>query len=165
MDRNVSPFPRVSLGDWQAWVDRNYIPTSPMRTTERAAALLPFPGSIPSMTGGPAPGQSTFIDDPWHVATIVSSVILPSALATPDAQPFLSAPNTRRNLLMFRNTSLGGQNIYLEFGKVPTADTVLFLVPNQIILFDTVVSQDDLYAACDVAGGRLGYGFSTISNP
>lgn len=161
--RLVSPFPQVSLGDWQAWVDRNYIPSGPMRKTDRASALLPFPGSIPSQAGGPAPGESTFIDDPWHVATIVGSVYLPGLVGV-DVQTFLAAPNTRRNLLMFRNSSLAGQNVFIEFGKPTSTDSVIVLVPNQILLFDSVVSQDDLYAGCDVAGGRLAYAFSTISN-
>ena len=105
------------------------------------------------------------MDDPWHSATIVSSRVNPSIVTAADPQPFLSAPNTRRNLLMFRNASTGGQNVYVEFGKVASVDTVLLLVPGQVVLFDEVVSQDDLYAACDIAGGLLVYGFSTISNP
>lgn len=159
----VSPFPRVQLGDLEPWSDPNYIPAGPMRTTPVGGALLPLPGSLPSNNRNPAAGAAQNIDDFWHQATIVSSAYSPLIVTAPDPQSFLSAPNTRRNLLMLRNASTGGQIVYVEFGKVASTDSVLALVAGQIILFDEVVSQDDLYAACDVAGARLVYGYSTIS--
>ncbi len=158
------PFPRVTLGYLEPWRDPNYTPSSPMRETSVGSALLPMPGVVPSVRGGPQPGETTSIDDAWHQATVVSSINLPSVITAPDQQAFLVAPSTRRNLLMIRNASTGGQNIFLEFGKACSTDTVILLVPNQILLFDTVVPQDDLYGACDVAGGRIAYGFSTIAN-
>ena len=157
-------FPPVRLGDRLPPPDLNYIPTNPMRTTKFAA--LPMPGNVPSSNSSAPPGTPTnYICDPWHSATIVSSQVAPAIVTAPDSQPFLLGPNTQRNLLMFRNASVGGQNIFIEFGKVASPATVLILVPNQIILFDGVVSQDDLYAACDVAGGLLSFGYSTIGNP
>jgi hypothetical protein len=134
-----------------------------MRTTGKAA--LPFPGAVPSSNSGAPAGATNYIADPWHAATIVSATVAPAAIANPDPQPFLVAPVTLRNLLMIRNASTGGQNVFLEFGKPCSLATVLILVPNQILLFDTVVSQDDLYAACDVAGGVLAFGYSTIAAP
>lgn len=149
--------------DREPWDDQNYIPTGPMRRPLDGTGSRPLPGNVPTQ-GSPAPGDATFVNDPWHPLTIVSSAVSPGVVTAPDPQPFLSAPNTRRNMLMFRNASTGGQNIYLEFGKVPTTDTVMLLVPGQLIYLDYGVSQDDLYAACDVAGGRLAYGYSTINN-
>lgn len=146
--------------DRAPWEDPNYIPGTPMRAPAKGS--LPMPGNVPTQ-GSPATGDSTFIADPWHVATIVSAAVSPAIVTAPDTQPFLSAPNTRRNVLMLRNASTGGQNIYVEFGKVATTDTVLFLVPNQTIYLDAVVPQDDLYAAGDAAGGRLAFGYSTIN--
>ena len=157
-------FPPVGLGDLSPPQDLSYIPSGPMRTTGKAS--LPFPGQVPSSNGpSAAPGQTNFIADPWHSATIVSATVAPGVVANPDPQPFLVAPVTQRNLLIVRNASAGGQNVFLEFGKPCSASTVLVLVPGQILLFDTVVSQDDLYAACDVAGGILAFGYSTIATP
>lgn len=150
---------------WAPWPAADYIPSSPMRTTDAPSMeLLPLPGDVPTQ-GSPAQGSSTFVSDPHHYATIVSSTVTPGAVATPDPQPFLVSPNTKRNLLMMRNASTGGQNIYVEFGKVASINTVLLLAPGGILYLDEVVPQDDLYAACDVAGGILAYGYSTISNP
>lgn len=164
------PWPRVALGpqvgnDGNApWWDPDYIPSGPMRTTSRPS--LPLPGDVPSNgSGQPHLAPTNWVADAWHQATIVSSQVAPSAVANPDQQPFLLAPNTLRNMLMLRNASVGGQNMFIEFGKPASAATVLFLVPNQIVMFDEVVSQDDLYAACDVAGGLLSFGYSTINNP
>lgn len=157
-------FPPVRLGDRLPPPDFGYIPSNPMRTT--GVASLPLPGDVPSGNAGAPIGTPTnYISDPWHSATIVSSQVAPAIVTAPDNQPFLLGPNTMRNLLMFRNASLGGQNIFIEFGKIASAASVLVLVPNQILLFDAVVSQDDLYAACDVAGGLLSFGYSTISAP
>lgn len=166
----VQPWPRVAIGpqpgnDGNApWIDPSYIPSGPMRTTGRPS--LPMPGNVPSGNAGAPVGVGTnYVSDAWHQATIVSSSVAPAAVANADQQPFLLAPTTQRNLLMFRNASAGGQNILIEFGKPASAVSVLLLVPNQVVLFDEVVSQDDLYAACDVAGGVLAFGYSTIGNP
>ena len=157
-------FPPVGLGDLSPPQDLSYIPSTPMRTTGKAA--LPFPGQVPSSNApSAAPGQTNFISDPWHSATIISATVAPGVITNPDPQPFLVAPVTQRNTLIVRNASTAGQNVYLEFGKPCSIATVLLLAPNQILLFDDVVSQDDLYAACDAAGGILAYGYSTIGSP
>lgn len=145
------------------WEDPNYFPGTPMRAP--AGNSLPMPGNVPTQ-GSPAKGESVFVADPMDLATIVSGAVSPGIVGSSDpttTQPFLSAPNTRRNLLMARNVSTGGQNMFLEFGKPASTDTVLMLAPNQIVYIDGRVSQDDLYTACDVAGGRLAYGYSTIN--
>lgn len=167
------PFPGVSIAPQPGndgnspWVDKSYIPSGPQRTTSIGGkALLPMPGLVPSGNAAAPVGQSTnYVSDPWHQATIVSASNTPGVVANADQIPFLLAPTTQRNLLMLRNASLGGQNILVEFGKPCSTVTVLLLVPNQIILFDEVVSQDDLYCACDIAGGILAFAYSTIPNP
>lgn len=164
MDPRRPPFPHVTLGYLDPWEDPNYIPSGPMRETPAGSVLLPMPGQVPTSRSGASPGETTSIDDAWHQATLISGVVTPAAVANADQQPFLVAPNTRRNLLTVRNASVGGQNVYLEFGKAASTDTVILLAPNQILLFDNVVPQDDLYAAGDVAGARLVYAFSTIAN-
>ena len=162
----VAIAPQVGNEGNAPWIDPSYIPAGPMRTTGKGS--LPLPGNVPSGSAAAPIGTRTeYVSDPWHQATIVSSSNTPggTVAVNPDQVPFLLAPTTQRNLLMLRNASTGGQNILVEFGKPCTPVTVLLLVPNQIVLFDEVVSQDDLYCACDVAGGVLAFGYSTIPNP
>ena len=160
----VSVIPRIGNEGNPPWDDPSYIPSGPMRTTSRPAT--PLPGNVPSSSASqPIDAPTSWVSDPWHQATVVSSINTPGVVATPDQQPFLLAPITQRNLLTVRNASVGGQNVFLEFGKPASTTTVIVLVPNQILLFDAVVPQDDLYAACDIAGGVLAFGYSTISPP
>jgi hypothetical protein len=65
-------------------------------------------------------------------------------------------------MLGFRNASTGGQNLYIEFNGVATTGAWLKLTPGQIVLFDTVVPQDDLYVISDAAAGVFAYAYSTF---
>jgi hypothetical protein len=76
---------------------------------------------------------------------------------------FLDSPIGRRNLLGFRNNSgVVGENIFIGFGRDATTNSWLRLTPGTIILFDTVVPQDDLYAVSEAGTPNLGYIYSTF---
>ena len=75
---------------------------------------------------------------------------------------FLDAPIGKRNMLGFRNASLGTQNLYISFGAQATTSNWLKLAVGTIVLFDTVVPQDDLYVISDAANGILCYSYSTF---
>lgn len=74
------------------------------------------------------------------------------ALTTASTLVLAETP-TRRNFLMLRNA--GANPIVVAFGIDTNIDTVLgvapsapiYLVPNQMVLFDIVVPQDDIYAS------------------
>ena len=95
--------------------------------------------------------------DLHHYAQVIG---LNFSIATTSAK-FLDQPPTRRNLLMLRNNSATA-NIYIDFGKDATTNSTLRITPNTVILFDTVVPQDDLYAIADAASAFLSVSFSTI---
>jgi hypothetical protein len=75
---------------------------------------------------------------------------------------FLDAPIGKRNMLAFRNASSGAQNLYISFGAQASTLNWLKLVPGQLVLFDAVVPQDDLYTIADGAAATLVYAYSTF---
>ena len=69
--------------------------------------------------------------------------------------------NGLRNFLMMRNSSATA-NVYVDFGNNASLNTVLRLTANQIVLFDTVVPQEDIYAYGDAASAFLSIIVSSI---
>ena len=119
-----------------------------------------LPTTVPQVEGAPA---LVGIAEPRRNAKLVSlNVNLPTIATGVQSVRFLDETSAERNLLGFRNASTGTQNLYIDFSTEATAQSWLKLIPGQIILFDTVVPQDDLYAISDAAGGVLAYVYSTI---
>jgi hypothetical protein len=79
----------------------------------------------------------------------------------PESALILPAPQNFRNLLMLRNA--GATAILIDFGRDATASSTIELQPNQIILFDTVVPQDDTYAISPGGISTLSVSFSNIN--
>ena len=73
----------------------------------------------------------------------------------------LVAPDTRRNSLIVRNTSATA-NIFIAFGSGASSASIIRLTPNTMILFDTVVPQDDVWAIADAASATLTIAQSVI---
>jgi hypothetical protein len=73
---------------------------------------------------------------------------------------FLDAPIGKRNFLGFRNPSTTA-SIYIDFNSQATTNSWLVLTPGAIVLFDTVVSQDDLYVIATAAATPFAYAYST----
>ena len=73
---------------------------------------------------------------------------------------FLDAPIGKRNMLGFRNA--GATNLYIDFNANATTGSWLALASGVLLLFDSVVPQDDLYVISDAAGGILAYAYSTF---
>ena len=74
---------------------------------------------------------------------------------------FLDEPIGKRNFLGFRNASTGSQVLYIDFNSQASTGSWLALSVGTIVVFDTVVSQDDLYVISSAAGGTLAYVYST----
>lgn len=104
--------------------------------------------------GLPAPlgplGPSTPIDDKYRYAEFNGEQVI--AVGAADVLVLVEPPQ-RRNLLMFRNS--GGTNLFLAFGAVATSNSVTRLASNQMVLFDSVVPQDEVHCISDAAGGQL----------
>lgn len=64
----------------------------------------------------------------------------------------LDAPATYRNMLIIRNISGVGVNAFIDFGSDATQGSAIILAPDELILFDSVVPQDDIYAIGSAAG-------------
>lgn len=96
------------------------------------------------------PGPSTPVDDKYRYAEFNGEQVV--AVGVADVLALVEPPQ-RRNLLMFRNS--GATNLFIAFGSVATANSVLRLTSNQMVLFDTVVPQDEVHCISDVAGGQL----------
>ena len=119
--------------------------------------------ALPTMAGRPRMGtapnapQSAPVLNSQQFASIIDNTV--NVLAA-NATLFLRQPPTRRNLLMLRNTDAAA-TIYIGFGKAASTLSTLALSAGQIILFDAVVPQDDLYCIGS-ANCVLAYAFSTF---
>ena len=98
--------------------------------------------------------------DENHYAFIVS---LAATMVNIGSINFLTTPQGRRNFLAIRNTSATA-NIYLDFGKDATTNSVFKIAANGTLLFDAVVPQDDLYMIGDGINASFSYNYSNISN-
>lgn len=73
---------------------------------------------------------------------------------------FLDQPVGKRNFLGFRNPSTTA-TIYIDFANQATSNSWLALGPGALVLFDNVVSQDDLYVVASAASTPFAYAYST----
>ena len=142
-------FPPVGyLSDLEPWNSPTYIP--------------PSPHNLPAETAGVSsdvPGSSFNVSESYRYASIIDLTFTTGLTSV----KFLDAPIGRRNLLGFRNNSgMTGENIFIGFGRDATINSWLRLTPGTIILFDTVVPQDDLYAIAEAGTPNLGYIYSTF---
>ena len=117
---------------------------------------MPMPGAVP--TAAPANPNAVVVRDPHHYSNLNTQAV---AVANGVSAQFATAPVSRRNMLLIRNTSAAA-NIYIEFGRDATTASVLRLAPNDLAFFDVVVPQDDLYAVADAAAGTLSFSQSTV---
>ena len=102
------------------------------------------------------------VRDPYHYAKIVElTAVAPDNSLGQQSVKFLDAPPGRRNYLAFRNSSAAA-NIFIGFGTTASLNSLIRLIPGQILILDTVIPQDDLYLLADAAAGTLIYQFSNI---
>lgn len=129
--------------------------------------LSPAPHNLPKRTdtsttaqsaGLLVDGETVNIRENYRYASLVTAGLTISTTAI----KFLDQPIGKRNFLSFRNASTGGQIIYIDFNQQATTNSWLALTAGTLILFDTVVPQDDLYAIASAAGGQLAYAYSTF---
>jgi hypothetical protein len=66
----------------------------------------------------------------------------------------------KRNFLGFRNPSTTA-TIYVDFANQASTNSWLALGPGALVLFDNVVSQDDLYVIASAASTPFAYAYST----
>ena len=103
--------------------------------------------------------QAAAVRSAHAYATINGSVVFSVSATIPAT--VLPAPQNFRNFLAIRNT--GTTNVFVEFGRDASTQSTIFLVPNQIILFDTVVPQDDVSVLAQGGTGGVSLSFSNIN--
>lgn len=80
---------------------------------------------------------------------------------TTQSQLILPSPQNFRNMLILRNVA--GNPVNLDFGRDADANAAIQLVAGGILLFDTVVPQDDLYAVGIGGAATLSVAFSNLN--
>ena len=147
-------FPPIEyLNQREPWGQPQYLPPSPHNLPVR-----PEPGAAPNTTQ--SLGSSSTVDT--REVYRYASVVTVSLIVGTTSIKFLDAPIGKRNFLGFRNASAGGQTLYIEFNAQATTGAWLTLTAGTLVLFDTVVPQDDLYVISSAAGGVLAYAYSTF---
>ena len=149
--RNLPPF--EYLNQRMPWGVPQYVPPSPNNLPVR-----PEPGAAPNTTQTISSGQTVDTRETYRYASVVTV----SLNVDTTSIKFLDAPIGKRNFLGFRNASPGAQILYLEFNAQATTGAWLAINPGVLVLFDTVVPQDDLYVISSAAGGVLAYAYSTF---
>lgn len=134
------------------------VPLRPAAPAVQRSSLFPQPVAATPLT--PAPSKN--INDPHHYANSITGNFLGATL-----DPFLliQRNDVRRNLLGFRNTNAaGGADLYVDFGKPPSAQSWLVIPPTGIIMFDAVVPQDDVWVNGSAVNWSVAFIYSTIPN-
>lgn len=151
---DASQFPPVQwLNDRQPWDSPQYIPGAPHNLPAR-----PDPAVAGSTQHDAFVGDSVAIRDSYRYASLVDLSQIIGIVSI----KIVDQPIGKRNLLGFRNASTAAQNLYIGFGGAATTNSWLALAAGALILFDTVVPQDDIYAVSDAAGAVLSYVYSTF---
>jgi hypothetical protein len=148
----ANDFPPVDwLNKRVPWTNPQYIPQYPHNLPAKADA------AVQTTTNFPGYSSTVSITDPYRFASFVDL----SIITTTTSVKFLDQPIGKRNTLGFRNASTTNQVIYIGFGGNATTSSWLQINVGTLVLFDTVVPQDDLYVISDVTGGVLNYVYST----
>lgn len=148
--RNLPPF--EYLNQRMPWGVPQYVPPSPNNLPVR-----PEPGAAPNTTQTISTGQTVDTREVYRYASVVTVSLNVSTTSI----KFLDAPIGKRNFLGFRNAS-ATQTLYIDFNATATTGAWLALTAGTLVLFDTVVPQDDLYVVSSAAGGVLAYAYSTF---
>lgn len=142
---------RINRSDWLPWSNPNFIPGAPHNLPSRPDA------AVAASTSAGVPGDTFNIRENYRYASLITV----SLTVGTTSLKFLDQPIGKRNFLGFRNAS-GTQNLYIEFNGTATTGSWLQLTPGAIVVFDSVVPQDDLYVVADAAGVTFAYAYSTF---
>lgn len=180
--RNVQGAPQLPAGlgipvdyvsNLAPWASPQRIPTGPgnlppnanrppLRVFDNGALPLidTGPGDTPALPFAVAP-DSTDVTDRWHAANPIEGFIAVVSVANDLSQLFINQPAGKRNYLLLRNTTATG-NVAISFGNPASVNSPLVLQPGQMILFDEVVPQGDVYAFATAAATSLAFAYSNI---
>jgi hypothetical protein len=138
--------------DLLPWSSPTFIPGAPHNLPKRTE------NTSSARSGVFVEGDVTNIRENYRYASLVTASLTVGTTSV----KFLDQPIGKRNLLSFRNASTTGQTLYIDFNSQATIGSWLALSAGTLILFDTVVPQDDLYVISSTSGGQLAYAYSTF---
>lgn len=157
--------PSVEVVSGLAPWDSRYLPIVHIPDVEKS------PFGIPGMRRGAklAPlslslaNQIAQIYDPSRYPFTASSYSA-VAFTAGSSTLILSQSDALRVYLMIRNDAVTS-NLYVDFGVYATAKTTLKLTPGQIVFWDTVVPQGDVYTFGDSADAAAAYTYGIMAKP
>jgi len=157
------------LGDREPWASPQYIPPTPhnlsqvpvTRNLPRPISDVPpqFRMATPEQRASTSPSTAGLVQDVRDSFKYASITTVSLTIGTTSFK-FLDAPVGKRNFLGFRNPSTSA-SIYIDFANQASTNSWLLLTPGAIVLFDQVVSQDDLYVIASAAATPFAYAYST----
>jgi hypothetical protein len=158
------------LSDREAWASPQYIPPTPhnlsqvplTRNLPRPISDVPpqFKLASPEQRASTAPSAATGLVQDVRDSFKYASITTVTLTIGTTSLKFLDAPIGKRNFLGFRNPSTTA-TIYVDFNSQASTNSWLALTPGAIVLFDQVVSQDDLYVIASAASTPFAYAYST----
>lgn len=123
-----------------------------------AGAMVPGPGGFNAQSpSGLAPVWTAEAHRYARLTNALIGVDVASSLV-------LTQPDTYRNFLAFRNVNAAAI-LYISFGSAASLNSVFRLAPNIMLLFDSVVPQDDIYVISDTAASQIAITYSTVALP
>lgn len=141
----------INRGDWLPWSNPNFIPGAPHNLPSRPDA------AVAASTSAGVPGDVFNVRENYRYASLITVSLTVGTTSI----KFLDQPIGKRNFLGFRNASTT-QILYVEFNGQATTGSWLQLQPGAIVVFDSVVPQDDLYVISDTAAATFAYAYSTF---
>lgn len=144
--------------DWEPWASPQFMPPSPHNLPSRPDPAVQISPQEATTSSFYVAGETVATREIYRYASVTSLAL---TIGTTSLK-FLDQPIGKRNMLGFRNASTGTQVIYIDFNAAASTGSWLALNPGTILLFDTVVPQDDLYAIASAAGATLAYMYSTF---
>ena len=154
----------------EPWASPQYIPPTPhnlsqvpvTRNLPRPISDVPpqFKMATPEQRASTTPSAATGLVQDVRDSFKYAQITTVSLTIGTTSFKFLDAPIGKRNFLGFRNPSTTA-NIYIDFANQASSNSWLKLGPGALVLFDNVVSQDDLYVISDTASTPFAYAFST----
>lgn len=144
-----------SRGNLAPWSSPSYIPGRPHNLPLQAPQGNLGAGAGSTTQQAPGSSNPVAVSDAYRYASLVDLNIVVGT----DSVKFLDQPIGKRNFLLLRNA--GAAAIYIGFGGAASVNSTVQLAAGALLLFDTVVPQDDLYVA-GAGASVLCYAYSTF---
>lgn len=129
------------------WGSPQYVPGTPQSLPAPGDRIAPRTANLLGRAGGASlsnPAVANQITrDPHRYAQVIE---IPLTLPADTSTQVLTFPTGLRNFLMFRCVQQSSSGVYISLGTQAGLQSVIYLTDNQMMLFDTVVPQTEVFA-------------------